>query len=209
MPAPPPLSEPAMVRAQGGRESWWDMARRGCTRKGGRRKLHSVPLSSRFAWALEVLPVKPQDRVLEVGCGHGVMLRELASKLTSGHLVGVDRSAKMTALARKAADTRRLTLLTGAFPEVPPAADGRFDLAFALNVALFGHEDEAGRAAATALAKLLAPQGSAYLFFESPAWRHVEAFAQGAAANLREAGLRSAVAFNVPLGVCVTATCSR
>lgn len=37
-----------------------------------------MPASERLAWAAEVVAPSPSDRVLEVGCGHGVLLSLLA-----------------------------------------------------------------------------------------------------------------------------------
>ena len=61
--------------------------------------------SERIAWAAEVVAPAETDRVLEVGCGHGVLLSLLAARVPAGEVVGVDRSATMTAAAgRRNAD---------------------------------------------------------------------------------------------------------
>ena len=39
--------------------------------------------------------------MLEVGCGHGVLLSALADRLTTGVVLGLDRSATMTAAAAR------------------------------------------------------------------------------------------------------------
>ena len=57
--------------------------------------------SERLAWAADVVAPAPADRVLEVGCGHGVLLSLLAARVTTGSVVGVDRSATMTATAAR------------------------------------------------------------------------------------------------------------
>ena len=44
--------------------------------------------SERLAWAADVVAPAPADRVLEVGCGHGVLLSLLAARLTTGAVVG-------------------------------------------------------------------------------------------------------------------------
>ena len=55
--------------------------------------------SERLAWAAGVVAPAAADRVLEVGCGHGVLLSLLAE--WAGEVVGVDRSATMTAAAHR------------------------------------------------------------------------------------------------------------
>ena len=52
-------------------------------------------------WAAGVAAPGPADRILEVGCGHGVLVSLLAAQLSSGYVVGVDRSATMIATATR------------------------------------------------------------------------------------------------------------
>jgi SAM-dependent methyltransferase len=58
-------------------------------------------VSARLAWAAELAAPRPGDHVLEVGCGHGVLLSLLADRLTTGLVVGLDRSAAMTDAAAR------------------------------------------------------------------------------------------------------------
>src|SRR6516162_4813236 len=50
------------------------------------------------AWAIDLLEIRPDDRVLEVGFGPGVLLARLSALTT--HIAGVDRSREMIAQAR-------------------------------------------------------------------------------------------------------------
>jgi trans-aconitate methyltransferase len=52
------------------------------------------------AWFLRALPVRPTDRVLDLGCGAGDFTRTLADRVPAGHVVGVDAQPSMIAEAR-------------------------------------------------------------------------------------------------------------
>ena len=84
--------------------------------------------------------VAPGERVLEVGCGTGVVVRDLIALVgRRGEVVGVDSSRrilrKARALCRESAHGRRLTLRAADGAQLPFAA-GRFDAALAITVIL-------------------------------------------------------------------------
>ena len=90
----------------------------------------------RNAWAVSLMDVQPSDRVLEIGFGPGIAVREIARRATHGEVVGIDRSAVMRAQAarRNAAAIRAGHVsLTVASVEDPPAFDRTFDKILAVN----------------------------------------------------------------------------
>ena len=146
----------------------------------------AAPASARLAWAVDVLDVRPEDRVLEVGCGHGVAVSLVCERLSAGSVVAVDRSATMIAMAARrnaahAADGRA-TFVAADFERVPLGA-ARFDKVFAVHVAAFWRRPATMLAATAAV---LAPAGRLYLFNQAPGWREPEA---AAAFGARVAGV--------------------
>ena len=89
---------------------------------------------------LKFVPVKARDRVLEVGCGTGVVVRDLAAMVgRRGEVVGVDASRRLLerarALCRETARATRVALRVADGARLPFAA-GRFDAALAITVIL-------------------------------------------------------------------------
>jgi SAM-dependent methyltransferase len=58
-----------------------------------------VALSARLAAAVDALPLRPEMRMLEIGCGPGAAARAVAERLTTGHILAIDRSAAAVAQA--------------------------------------------------------------------------------------------------------------
>ena len=123
--------------------------------------------SERFVWAVDTLEVRPADRLLEVGCGHGVAVSLVCERLTTGTITAIDRSPKMIEMAtrrnREDVDAGRAVLEAIALEDVD-LGDQRFDKVFAFNVAPFWLQP------ATALGPVLehlGPDGAVYIFWDA------------------------------------------
>src|ERR1044072_2527812 len=127
--------------------------------------------SERFVWAVDTLALDPADRVLEVGCGHGVAVSLVCERLTSGRITAIDRSKKMIEMAahrnRDHVARGRAVLRTAALEE-GEFEDERFDKVFAFNVAPFWLEP---KKALAIVGRQLSPDGAVYLFWDA---RHTE-----------------------------------
>ena len=125
-------------------------------------------MSERLRAIVDQLDIRPDDRVLEIGCGHGVAASLVCERLDGGHLVAVDRSAKMIKAARR----RNAAYVEAGTAEFIVAAledldlrDRRFDRIFAVRVGLFHREPERARAL---VSRWLAPGGAIQTFFDPP-----------------------------------------
>lgn len=140
-------------------------------------------------WAVEQLGVRPGERVLELGCGHGVALSLIAERIGDGVVVGVDRSAKMVAAARartaEAIDAGRVVVLEGTVAEVD-LGEERFDRVLAVHFPPLLRGD--GRAEADRVRRHLAPGGRLVVVAQPLDPREAEATGDAIAARLTEHG---------------------
>ena len=126
-------------------------------------------MSERLLKVVDELGIQPRDRVLEIGCGHGVAATYVCERLAGGRLTAVDRSPKMI----EAAERRNAEHVAAGKAEFLVAeledlnlGERRFDKIFAVRVGLFHLE----RGRAHALVKpWLAPGGTVTTVFDQPA----------------------------------------
>jgi len=125
--------------------------------------------------ALDALELAADDRVLEIGFGHGRTLATAARIVTKGHLAGVDPSDVMLGIARKrnAAAIRagRMELKPGMSAHLP-FGDAVFNKAFAVHTIYFWQRPERDLAE---IHRALEPGGRFVLGFRP---REDEAFVQ-------------------------------
>ena len=125
-------------------------------------------MSERLRSVVEQLDIRPDDRVLEIGCGHGVAATLVCERLEEGHLSAINHSAKMiqAATRRNGAylQAGRAEFLVATLEDLD-LGDRRFDKIFAVRVGLFHRELERAR---SLVERWLAPGGALFVFFDSP-----------------------------------------
>jgi SAM-dependent methyltransferase len=121
----------------------------------------------RIRWAVELLDPRPDDVVLEVGCGPRVAAALVCARLTTGRLVAVDRSpVAVERTTRRNADAvadGRLTVLRAELAELDLPARS-VDAAVTVNVNLFWTADPARELAV--LRDVLRPGGRVLVLYD-------------------------------------------
>lgn len=129
----------------------------------------TTPLSPRLAEIVAALPLRPDLRVLEIGCGPGAAARAVADRLTTGHVLAIDRSRtaidQLTARSTEQITAGRLSARRVAVEDFDLAEDEEpFDLVFAIRVgALDGRHPAAGKLALARLAAATRPHARLFV----------------------------------------------
>ena len=145
-------------------------------------------VSERLAWAVDTLAIEPADRVLEVGCGHGVAASLVCERLGSGRLTAIDRSHTMIEMAsrrnRRHISSGRAIFETVSLEEAS-FAEGRFNKVFGIHVVALWRSS----AALDVIRRHLDPAGALFIFNQLPVWRDAAdtgAFTESVAETLRQ-----------------------
>jgi SAM-dependent methyltransferase len=113
----------------------------------------------RNVWAVSLLDVRHGDRILEIGFGPGLAIREISRIVLDGYVCGLDHSARMLRQAerRNAAAIRdgRVDLRLGSVDSLA-AFYAPFDKILAVNTVMFWNDPEKSFAE---LRHLLRPEG--------------------------------------------------
>jgi SAM-dependent methyltransferase len=128
-------------------------------RAAGLVMAHRSSNRTRNAWAVSLLELRVDDRVLEIGFGPGLAIRELSRIAHEGYVCGIDHSEVMLRQAgRRNADGIRRGLVDLRLGSVDalPAFDAPFDTILAVNAVLFSNQPDARL---EALRRLLRPGG--------------------------------------------------
>lgn len=157
--------------------------------------LQQIP--DRIRWAVEVMEVRPDDQLLEIGCGPGAAAELICSKLARGKLFAIDRSEsgvdRTKRRARRYVDAGRLTVrqIDLATLRVPVK---RLDKVFAFNVNLFWVRECRNEVAL--LHERVTPGGAVWLFYEAKHRERVPQIVEGASNALTKGGFRCSVIKN-------------
>lgn len=155
-------------------------------------RLQQIP--PRIRWAVDLMDVKPNDHVLEIGCGPGAGAELICQRLESGKLFAIDRSEsgvdRTKRRCKKYVDAGRLTVrqIDLATLRVPVK---RLHKVFAFNVNLFWVRDCADEVAL--LHERVLPGGAVYLFYEAKSPELVRPIVEKASKSLTDGGFRVSV----------------
>lgn len=147
-------------------------------------------VADRIVWAVEVLDIQPDDRVLEIGCGHGLAVDLVCEKLTQGSITAIDRSDKMIEAAttrNKAHLAAGKAVLQSTTLEKADFGEARFNKIFAINVSLFWTDPAE---TLDIVKQCLAKGGALYIFHQPPVAEKTHAVADQLSQILPAHGFR-------------------
>ncbi|MUP39702.1 class I SAM-dependent methyltransferase [Labilibaculum euxinus] len=117
------------------------------------------------AFTKEILSITPNDNILEIGCGTGILLKEIADELKDGFIIGCDFSLPMVSIAKKNNEkhinNNKVVITIGNFEELA-FDENYFDKIFSVNTIYFWKNPEA---TISKILKLLKPNGYLVLGF--------------------------------------------
>jgi cyclopropane fatty-acyl-phospholipid synthase-like methyltransferase len=125
-------------------------------------------MSERLRAIVDGMCIRPDDVVLEIGCGHGVAASFICDQLRAGHLVAIDRSKKMIAASirrnKEHIESGKAEFHVADVLRFDPGVR-KFDKILAVRVGLF-HRD--GAMARSVVEKWLASRGRIIVVYDEP-----------------------------------------
>ncbi|GAA4954807.1 methyltransferase [Actinoplanes utahensis] len=123
-----------------------------------------APVSPRILAVVNALPLRPSSRVLEIGCGPGAAARAVAARLTTGHILAIDRSAAAITRAAAVPVGRMSVRRVAAEDFTLEPGEKPYDLVFAIRVGgLDGRHPELGRRILQRLADATTPDARLFI----------------------------------------------
>lgn len=123
-----------------------------------------MAVAPRHTAAVSALAIKGDESVLEIGCGHGVAVRLVLERLTTGTVTALDRSEKMIEAVKASIDDTRLTTRAEALEDANFGGE-TFDAVLAVNL---DFNLRLGTRWPQMLKALLKPGGRLVLAFDPP-----------------------------------------
>ena len=152
-------------------------------------------MPERLRWAVELLDVRPGDRILELGCGPGVAVERVCERLDGGRITGIDRSPTAIDRARRR-NAAQIEAGRARFACLDVASAGslsaRFDKIFAVNVNLFWTRRP--DAELEVVKALLRNDAGLHLVFETPPGARADRTARTVVAALTGHGFEATTA---------------
>lgn len=144
--------------------------------------------TARFLWLADVMEVRPQDHILEIGCGAGLAIEQIGQRIEAGSITAIDRSQSMIAKAMLRNDelirSGKAEFIVSDLAAVPVGSH-TYDKIFAFNVNLFWTQKSIDREIAV-IRSHLAKRGRLYLFFQPPSPGKMKPLAAAVSDNLRK-----------------------
>jgi len=125
--------------------------------RGEEMEAHHRPITDPL---LEIMQLRPDERVLDLGCGSGWLSRQVASLVPQGSVLGVDVSDAMVRRAgRASAGFTHISFRVGTAEKIP-WEDAFFSRVVSVESAYYWSDPLQG---VSEIFRVLAPQGSAWI----------------------------------------------
>jgi cyclopropane fatty-acyl-phospholipid synthase-like methyltransferase len=163
-----------------------------------------VAVPERIRLAVELLDVRADDRLLELGCGGGAAVALVCERLDGGTITAVDRSEVQVerALERNAAEVEAGKAVIR-LAEIADIDGGPFDKVFAVDVNVFWTGPATRELAA--IRAVLAPGGRLFLFYDPPSAAKRRSLEEKLLAGLTAAGFDDPVVADSPYVAVISA----